>query len=115
MKGLKNAWLSPNGELITDHEDFDESGSWHLDLAACILKDLNGWEDKNDWCGMNEYFYRNVSDKLEEMCYIRLHGFGSLKPVWVVPCGKKITLRQEAVVMDWAIANNRKWNECWSM
>ena len=114
MKGLKNAWLSPAGQLITDHEDFDSSSSWHLDLASCILKDLYGWKSKNGWCDMDEYRYTNVAEGLENMGYVKLHGFGGLRPVWVVPCGKRLTSIQESVVVDWAIANGLKYDQCFS-
>ena len=40
LRGLKNAWLSPDGKIVVDADDFAPLGAWHEELAQCIARDL---------------------------------------------------------------------------
>lgn len=110
---MKNGWLSPRGKLVTSHDDFDTRMSFHLDLGACILKDLNGWSSKYqayNQHGATDYVYRELAKR----GYIRLHGFADLTPVWVLEPWQKLTKRQETYILGWACKNNRRYEDCFS-
>ena len=45
LVGINNAWLSPSGKWVIDHELFDSNSAWHNDLGDCIL--LDRWKDND--------------------------------------------------------------------
>lgn len=113
LKGLTNAWLSPKGRIVIRHEHFYAEGAWHEELALCILADIwlldhpdDAYEKKRELHG-HEYAYV----VLENMGWIRLHGYGGMEPIWIVPPNKKLTHRQEETIIDWCIANNERYDQ----
>jgi hypothetical protein len=106
----KNAWVSPKGDFITDHPEFEEKYAFHFELGACILKDMFDWESKYEaW--EHKDASRYVIETLEKKKWIRLHSFAGSSPKWVVPEGTKITTQQENTILKWCIANKKKFTE----
>jgi len=107
MKDLRNAWLSPNGSIINEHDDMDYFGAFHFNLGLCILKDL--WKVESTDSAYDIITDGDISDDpttvLESKGWIRLHGFGTMIPVFVV--FKKPTKKQMKTITNYAIANNR--------
>lgn len=113
LENLTNAWVSPTGRYVTKHEDFYFDHTWHLELAHCILKDLwklDSWFDAFERVNKDGRLGHNAIEELEEMGWIRLHGFGGLIPVWIVPVGRKLTKKQEESILDWCMVNNRNYD-----
>lgn len=114
LKGLNNAWLSPNGRIVSDHPKFFERRSWHVNLAECILADMWKMDDTLDAFERAQDNNNSCTEELEHMGWIRLHGFGGRTPVWIVLRSRKITKKQEATILDWCLDNGRNFDTCFS-
>lgn len=103
LLGLKNAWLSPDGQVISDWEGFDSSyGGWHETLGGFILKSL-GLE-------LPQYFDYNY-EYLESLGYIRLCGWHDVVLKWVIPCEVVLTDAQKRVIWQWCEINDKQWHQ----
>lgn len=113
LRGLRNAWLSPSGDLIVDHEDFDPASAWHEDLARCIVRDLQGLRTLYE---ATDYVRRDsphayVYEYLESLGWIRLRAWpGELRVRWVLPT-PLVPQSQRAIIESWCEANNTTWDE----
>ena len=110
LRGLQLAWLSPDGAIVTDADDFD-GHAWHDDLAKCIIRDLEGLAHKCDYedfiDGLDNITY--AYEYLESIGWIRL-ARKVLRSQWIMPCpSPTLTRQQKDVVLRWCIANNVKW------
>ncbi len=114
LKDLNNAWLSPTGRLVFRDKQFDGGAAgWHNQLGLCILRDL--WKLDHylyAFKRVSKKFNHNAMDELEDLGWLRLHGFGGLTPVWVLPAKRKPTAKQAATIQDWCLANNRDYDSC---
>lgn len=109
LKGLLNAWLSPDGELIVDANDF-EAQAWHEQLAACIIRDRQGLAHRCDVqpfieAAGCEYAYAY----LEERGWIRLHSWQGAGLKWIA--SPIIPSAQREVIEQWCQANGKQWDE----
>lgn len=115
--GVNNAWLSPKGDFVTSHEKFFFEGvAWHEKLALCLLADMWGLDDPMD---AFERVHKGrlsalATEDLENMGWVRLHGFGGRTPVWVVLFNQRLTPLQEEVVLDWCLENGVRYEECFA-
>lgn len=112
LHNLRNAWLSPQGELINDHDEFYSDGAWHESLAQCLVKDLLSIRVKFDVIDQvrsttgHAYCYT----LLEERGWIRLQTWpGTTKSKWVV--GDFMTPAQREVIENWCLENNVLWSD----
>lgn len=115
LKNLNNAWLSPYGQYITTHHKFyDEPFAWHNRLANCILIDKFEVDDFLDLSKrLNDEGFSYAYEYLENQGWVRLHGFGGLPPKFV-KVKNKLTPEQELAVIDWCVANNVKYDDCFT-
>lgn len=106
LRGLKNAWLSPDGKLVTDAPDFYPGGAWHEQLAGIILRDLKGLRVTYEAheLARKDTPFAYTYEYLESLGWIRLCGWHSILK-WVIPCGTKLTHRQKRVVREWCEVN----------
>jgi hypothetical protein len=107
LRELKNAWLSPSGEIVVDAEDFAPIGAWHEELAQCLVRDLLGLKSARDAreevAGAGKP-HAYVYEWLEARGWIR-YSHWNLR--WVV--ATRMTDRQQEVIEAWCAANNRTW------
>lgn len=112
LKGLENAWLSPTGRIVVTHPEFNNNYNgvaWHNILATCIFMDIKHSTNYLDTFHELYTGHKEIYEQLEDLGWIRLHGYGGLKPRWIIPYGKKITKSQENVILDWCNANNESY------
>jgi len=117
LKDLNNAWLNPKGVLVNKSEEFwGDSVGWHENLACCILRDIWGLKSQLDAFNRvhDESYGHYAYEELQDLGWIRLHGFGGLAPKWILPHGKKLTKAQEETILDWCNANGIKYDECFA-
>lgn len=116
LKGLKNAWLSPRGELITDAPGFCSSGAWHEALAGYILMDIQGLRTTYEAheFARKDTPYAYTYEYLESLGWIRLCGWGSIIK-WVLPEDMRLTRQQRGVIEEWCAANNVPWEKAFSL
>jgi len=117
LKGLKNAWLSPIGQLVynleeDDYELCNMGGAIHLALALHIIKKIKKYENARDWFD-NYGGCDDPCEQLEDKGWIKLHTFpgSEIKPRWIVGVDNKITKAQESVILNWCLANNRRYSK----
>lgn len=113
LKGLKFAWLSPTGRIITnDEECYDYN---HNELAACILRDL--WKLPSKQIAWEKVHVDMINvycfEVLENKGWIRLHGWS--KPKFIIPYNKTITKKQEETIIEWCIENNILFDDAISL
>jgi len=109
LKDLKNAWLSPSGEVVIDADDFAPMGAWHEELAQCIVRDLLHLEtarETRDMVGPDKK-HAYVFEWLEERGWIRYCGW-ALK--WVV--STRMRAAQRRVIEQWCEVNDQDWSKC---
>lgn len=113
LKDLKNAWLSPTGEIVITAKEFSGyDGGWHDQLAYCILRDIWGYDSFFDaFNRVHKKFSAYGYTELEDLGWIRLHGFGGLPPKFILPHKKTLTKKQENTILDWCNANNVKYED----
>ena len=102
---IRNAWLSPDGQLVVDHEEF-EGWAWHEDLARCIIGDLYqaGWRE---WGKHKPYgcFY----EYLESVGWIRFCGWSGKHGRWII--ANVVTVAQREVINRWIEIKGTTWDE----
>ncbi len=114
LKDLRNAWLSPDGEIIDDHDLF-HGGSFHYDLGICILMDIMGLKSRGevmDYDLAQGPCHCLITD-LEDRGYMRLHGFGSITPIWIKTDDAPNQI-QRAVIKAWCDMNDRDIHSCFN-
>ena len=99
LKNLKNAWLSPSGQVVFRHPQLNQANAWHEELASLILADK-----------FDVKFPDNSTETLEKKNWIRLHGFGGRRPIWLCD-PDKITRKQTQTIQDWCILNEKHFDE----
>lgn len=113
LQGLKNAWLSPEGEVITDAPDFyPGGGGWHEGLAGCIVMKLRGLRTTYE---AHEFAREGTPhaytyEYLESIGWVRLCGWGVILK-WVLPCGTVLTGSQKTVIEKWCSENGVDWGK----
>lgn len=109
LRNLKNAWLSPSGEIVVDAEDFAPLGAWHEELAQCIARDLLNLpsvREAQELAGMGkEHAY--VYEWLEARGWIR-YCHWALR--WVV--STRMRTPQREVIELWCEVNSMDWEKC---
>lgn len=116
LKGLKNAWLSPIGQLVVDTgEDYEELcdiAAWHLRVALHIIKKMKKYKHAKDWFEYSDEI--DPCEYLYDRKWVKLHTFpgSDIEPVWIVEFNSRITKAQEGAILDWCIVNNRKYDTC---
>jgi hypothetical protein len=108
LLGLRNAWLSPTGEVVTDAPHFyPGSGGWHENLAGCILRDLLALRTDYEAheLARRDTPFAYTYEYLESLGWVRLCGWGTAVLKWVIPCGTKLTRAQGLVIDAWCDAN----------
>jgi hypothetical protein len=109
LRELKNAWLSPSGELVVDAEDFAPMGAWHEELARCIVRDMlqkKSVHEVRTMVGMGQK-YAYVYEWLEARGWIR-YCHWCLK--WVV--ATRMQTAQRRVIEQWCEVNDQDWSRC---
>ncbi len=111
LVGLKNAWLSPRGEIITDHPGFYPGHAWHEGLAACIVMDLQGLRTPYE---ATEFATKGtphtyIYEYLESIGWIRLCGWGESTRKWIV--SGRMTPAQRRVIKNWCLENDVAWDQ----
>lgn len=109
LKTLKNAWLSPAGEIVIDADDFAPMGAWHEELAQCIVRDLlklKSRREARDVAGPGKP-HAYVYEWLEAQGWIR-YCHWCLK--WVV--ATRMRTAQREVIEAWCEVNGMDWNKC---
>lgn len=114
LKGVNNAWLAPSGRIVYKHPKFFHEKSWHCEMAECILADMWGMDETLDAYERASSNNNTCTEELEKRGWIRLHGFGGITPVWILPIRQKATKRQEATILDWCLANSRNFESCFT-
>lgn len=115
LRGLRNAWLSPAGEVVVDHEDFAPMGAWHEELAVCIVRDLLNFEPSKSAYTVTEKVrsmnggFAYVYEYLESIRWVRLCGW-QLKVKWVIPDGL-VFPAQRRIIEAWCKANDTTWDK----
>jgi hypothetical protein len=112
LQGLKNAWLSPTGEVVTEAPGFYPGGAWHEDLAGCILRDLLSLRTTYEAheLARKDTPFAYTYEYLESLGWVRLCGWGR-SPKWVVPSGGALTHRQRREIRDWLTVNGLAWEK----
>jgi hypothetical protein len=109
VEGLRNAWLSPQGEIVTDAEDFDPR-AWHEDLAACIVRDREGISHAGEvYWHLRQKGFDYTYEYLESIGWVRLCGRGGTFLKWIIP--NRLTARQREVIECWCAANGKMWSD----
>lgn len=107
LRSLKNAWLSPAGEIVVDADDFAPLGAWHEELAQCIARDLLNLRHRTDaqkLAGMGTG-YSYVYEWLEDRGWIRFCAWANDR--WVV--ATRMTTAQRRLIEQWCEVNGRDW------
>ncbi len=117
LKGLKNAWLNPKGEVITDAPGFYAGNAWHEGLAGYIVMDLQRLRTPQE---AHEFATKDTPHAytyqyLESIGWIRLCGWGKLILKWVLPCETVLTTEQKAVIARWCSENNVAWDKAFDV
>ena len=112
LKGLDNCWLSPKGRIVIKDREFWADKAWHQDLALCILRDIWGLTEKLDAFKVVQKTHETATSELEDLKWIRLHC--SVKPLWIMPIDRRITKKQELVILEWCMENNTSFDKCFS-
>lgn len=115
LKNLNNAWLDPYGKYVTNWEGFSEGSAWHEDLAKCIIA-TEQYIEQDDFFGIMHFVREQQKlnycyEYLESKGWVRLHGYAGLPPKWIVPFKGRINSAQETAILDWCIANNKKYDD----
>lgn len=100
LLGLKNAWLSPSGDVIVRARDFYGDWAWHETLADCIIRDLNKLKSIRDVMDFIEPT-RISTEWLEDRGWVRLHM--TIKPKWIVD--SLLTSDQRLIIEEWCAIN----------
>lgn len=115
LLNLNNAWLSPTGRWVIKDREFDSmKGAWHEELALCILRDIWNVKSRLDaFDKVNQKFNNTAIEELENIGWIRLHGYGGIIPKWIAP-QNEITKKQQIEIVDWCNVNNKIYENCFS-
>ena len=112
LKDLRNAWLSPHGDLIVDDEHFYESYAFHEQLAICIARrmlELPYGKDVMEAINKLGEFYPYAYEFLEDRGWVRLQGWSGFRVKWIV--AKRLTFRQREVISEWCLVNGAEWDK----
>lgn len=99
-KELEVAWLSPDGKVYSTPKDDYGHFESHVTHGGDIIDKL----EPNNMVG-------DPIDWLENRGWIRLHSWTGTWG-WVKSNRfKRLTKRQEGIIVDWCNANNIKWDD----
>lgn len=107
LRSMRNAWLSPDGEIVVDADDFAPLGAWHEELASCIVRDLLRLPHRRDAIdAVRKGGHNYVYEYLEDRGWIRYCGW-AIK--WVV--ATRMRNAQREVIEAWCEVNQVDWDK----